>query len=365
MNTIRRVYKNLNEVLNIREYLSKVIKDYWLYILIILGVIGIFYFSFKLEINHNKANGFLDLGFWLDNLIPNILADMIGIILTTFIITGLIAQGNKKAEEKRLYGVLGLEFERLVNVLCRNYLYLVRKDTYYMNAGTSEEKIKEAITVLAKEQNPKVDFFELYKPFEVWDISQGSYLYDTFAILLPKIKEHKDIQDFQYKKTIELSYNRDLAEYYLKHFKVKFGEDSFQYKKKLIEYEQLKQDYRNAVFVPTPIKEDHLHVDIERSFEGLARFYKIETDKFSERYNAILPIDVRLIFSEIEQNISSIAYNIYQYNHPKIYIENDLEDVDSFKEKRIIETMQYITIVAQQLLKLINYFSNTKRLFKI
>ncbi|WP_243550524.1 hypothetical protein [Priestia megaterium] len=308
-----------------------------------LRVIGIFYFSFKLEIHYNKAAGFSDLSFWLDNLIPNILADMIGIILTTFIIAGLISQGNKRAEEKRIYGILGLEFERLVNVLCRNYLYLVRKNTYYMNAGTSKEEIKEAIKVLAKEQNPRINFSELKQPFEVWDISYGSYVYDTFATMLPKVKEHMDIMDFQYKKMVELSYNRDLAEYYSKYFKQKFGEDSFQYKKKLIEYEQLKKDYIDALYVQIPIKEEHLHVDIAESFNGLGQFYKIQTNNFSERHNTILPLDIRLIFTEIEQNISVIAHNIYRYKNPKNYIVNTLEDEETFKDKRVREIMQYIT----------------------
>lgn len=360
IHTIKKVSYNLDKTLKIRKRLSKVM-DYWLHILTILGVTGIFYFSFKLEIAHNKATSFHDLSYWLDNLVPNIIADMIGIILTTFIIAGLFSRNNKIAEEKRLYKIIGFEFEKLIIVLCRNYLYILRRDIKYMNFSVSDEEIKREMKTLAKEKRPISDPSAFIKPFEVMDISDGSYIFDNFVVMAPKIKKHLELMDLQYNRRKALSSSYELELYYLENIKEKFGENSLQYRKKSTYCNRLKQELEDLPYVFAPIKKEHLYVEINQVFYSLRELFKIETNKFSAKYNTLLPLEIRLMFSDMEKNVSYISSNISQYKEPLIYTRATKGEAHAAKENQLKEATHHITKVSEQLLELANYFNNTKR----
>ncbi|WKU25348.1 hypothetical protein Q3A90_10970 [Priestia megaterium] len=69
----------------------------------------------------------------------------------------------------------------------------------------SDAEIKNEIENLSKEQRPINVSSTLIKPFEAMDISDGSYIFDNFVVMVPHIKNHLEIMDLQYKKLKELS----------------------------------------------------------------------------------------------------------------------------------------------------------------
>ncbi|PAD35838.1 hypothetical protein CHH56_07440, partial [Terribacillus saccharophilus] len=103
-----------NYIFQLTSKLKILIKDNAIPIIIALIVIGIFSFSFYFEIINERASGFWDKDFWLDEIIPNVIADSIGIVVSTFIIASLFNYYQKRRELKVVYNFMGRSFEKLI-----------------------------------------------------------------------------------------------------------------------------------------------------------------------------------------------------------------------------------------------------------
>ncbi|ENQ3081142.1 hypothetical protein [Bacillus multifaciens] len=335
----------------IARYFITKIMEYKVHIFVILVVLAIFFYAFNLEISNNKAKGFFDKVFWLDSLLPNIIADMIGIIFTSFIIAGLFARNNKKAEEKRIYGILGKDFEKLINLLSRNYLYLLKKDDLYLSL-INDNQINNDLKEITKKKDLAFDFSLLINNYKVWDVSKGSLIHDNFIIMIPKIDTWDKLVWKLLEETDELFIKKGKLEFKLK----QLDKNSDEYKMKMTEYEEIKALFMDTVWTDTPIDENLLNVNISDSFNACLKFYKKKNQEFYDKYNFIIPIEIRVSLTELETNLQIASSKIYSYTKPNTYFINENDDIDVKKK----EILNILVVISQELLNLSRYFKNVK-----
>ncbi|MGG3192994.1 hypothetical protein [Priestia aryabhattai] len=68
----------------------------------------------------------LNRGFWL-SLVPNVIIDMLSILITSYIIAVLLQKSEEKKAKERVYKMLGKRFELMMNRISKNYINLVTK----------------------------------------------------------------------------------------------------------------------------------------------------------------------------------------------------------------------------------------------
>ena len=347
-----KVSKSFLKSLFLRIYEAKVS------ILVILLVIAIFIVAFKLEIHSQNANGFFDGDFWLDSLLPNIIADMIGIILTSFVIAGLFARHQKKSDERKLHDILGYDFKRLINVLSRNFLYLLKRDENYLGFPINDQTVIKEIKDLAFERERIFDFTTFKSTFRVWDVNVGSSIYDSFVLSIEKIKEHDKLT---------WSHLDDLEELSLKKRKMKYeldelDESSERYKSRFKEYMKIEEELKHRVFVMMPIDDDLLNVKIADVLKGCRTFFNKKTHDFCEKYTFILPIEIRLSLLGLEKELNKIDLALYYYNNssPRQSLLSNYNSIDEFREAKKQELLDSIDTIAQELLRLSGYFKRIK-----
>ncbi|PQZ53133.1 hypothetical protein CQZ94_22340 [Bacillus sp. MYb209] len=334
------------------RYLITKIREYKVHMFVILVVLAIFICAFSLEISNNKANSFLDKSFWLDSLLPNIIADMIGIIFTSFIIAGLFSRNNKRAEEKRIYGILGKDYQKLINILNRNYLYLLKKDEIYLSSFITDYPINFELKSIARKKDSTIDFSLLIKTYKAWDVSTGSLVYDNFITMVPKIEEWDNLVWDHLKDVEELFRRKRKMEFKLK----QLDENSDEYKMKMLEYDKLKIELQDAVFIDTSIDNNLLDVDVSDAFTACSKLYKSKIQEFYDKYNFIIPIDIRVSFAELEKNLLHASGTIHSYTRP--LPSSIAENVNTDELKK--EILRTLVIISQELVHLSGYFKNVK-----
>ncbi|MDF1964704.1 hypothetical protein P2R64_32395 [Priestia megaterium] len=362
MGILRRVLRNIKRYYKVsKSFLKNLFINIYeakVSILVILLVIAIFIAAFKLEIHFKKVNGFLDRDFWLESLLPNIIADMIGIIFTSFIIAGLFARHQKKSEERKLHNIIGYDFRKLINVLSRNFLYLLKRDEEFLSFSISDQKVINEIKDLTFERQDIFDFSTFNSTFRVWDVNSGSSIIDSFVNSIEKIKEHDKIA---------WSHIDDLDELLLKKKKIKFELDrldknSERYKLRFQEYTQVSEEFRYRAYVMIPIDENLLNVEIDDVLKGCKKFFNEKTQGFCEKYTFILPIEVRLSLLELEKELAKIDNALYFYNNRSLResILSNYNSIDEFREEKKQELFDSIDNLANELLRLSSYFKNIK-----
>jgi hypothetical protein len=356
---IKRFYKEKKPVLKdlfLKIYEAKA--D----IIVILIVLIIFVGAFKLEIHYNRASGFLDRNFWLDNLLPNIIADMIGIIFTSFIIAGLITRHQKKIEEKRLYGILGRDFERLINVLSRNYLYLLKRDEHFLTYLIDNEKVKTELKNIVTDINSFFDFSTFNSTFRVWNIFHGSPIYDTFVGMIDQIEKHEKIAWSYLEELNELSLKKEKMEFELNGM----DKNSERYKLRSAEYKQISDElsYKTRALLGTTMDETLLDVEMSNVLKGYIKFFNSKTEDFFDKYTFIVPMDIRLSLTQIEEHLSSISANLHRYNDrspgQKLLLLSGYNSIDEYRDSAKKKILDSIEFIAEELSDLSEYFRNIK-----
>ncbi|WP_248892785.1 hypothetical protein [Bacillus methanolicus] len=311
-----------------------------------------------MEIHYNRASGFIDPNFWLDNLLPNIIADMISIIFTSFVIAGLFTRHQKKIEEKRLYIILGRDFERLINVLSRNYLYLLKRDEDFLTFLIDDKKVKTELKNIVIDRDSFFNFSMFNSTFRVWNINEGSSIYDSFVGMIDQIEKHEKIT---------WSYLEELNELFLKKQKMEFelngmDKDSEIYKLRLAEYKQISDELSNKVRIKIPIDEKFLDVAMSDVLNGYIKFFSSKIEGFFDKYTFIVPMDIRLSLAEIEKTLSFISANLYWHNHrlPGKSILSGYNSIDEYRDIKKKEILDSIEFIAEEFLNLSGYFKNIK-----
>jgi len=327
-------------------------------ILVILLVIAIFISAFKLEIHYQKANGFLDGDFWLESLLPNIIADMIGIIFTSFIIAGLFARQQKKSDEKKLYDILGHDYKILIDMLSRNILYLLKRDEEYLGFSVSDQTVKNDLKNLAFGEENFFDFDIFNSDFRVWDVNLGSSIVDSFVLSVRRIETHHEVL---------YSHYDDISQLYLKKRKLKFeinelDKDSIRYMLKFNEYLQVSDEARNTASVAMKLDEELLNIDMKDILEGCQKFFNNKTQEFCDKYTFILPIEIRLSLLELGKKIVKIKSDLYYYNDrsPSNNILSRYSSIDAFREEHKQQVFEAFSFISQDLINLSSYFKKHK-----
>lgn len=267
-----------------------------------LLVIGVFFGALWLEIINGKSNGFLDGEFWLNNLLPNIIADMIGIIFTSFIIAGLFARNNKKAEEARIYGVLGVDFRRVMSTLSRNYLYLLTNNEKYLSLFISDEQVNEELKEIIRNKGLSIDLSVLNSNRTVWDISHSSTIYDNYIIMIPRIEAYQKVVSNHFAEVEDLFIRKAKVEFELR----KLEENSDEYEIKKNEYDEIKKTLKKAVRIDTSIDKKLLNVRTSEALLACFKLYQTKIKEFYEKHNFLIPIDMRLEFADLEKSLNQV-----------------------------------------------------------
>ncbi|HHT7190026.1 TPA: hypothetical protein ACTZ5N_003425 [Bacillus cereus] len=98
---------------------------------IVLGIVLVTQFTYG--ISHSDS-------FWAA-LLPNFFADVIGILVTTYLLTYLLQRNEGKKQKKEIFEVLGYDYNRVVRDMARNYLLLITRNTDFIN--DEEKRIAE------------------------------------------------------------------------------------------------------------------------------------------------------------------------------------------------------------------------------
>ncbi|MCR6778401.1 hypothetical protein [Bacillus thuringiensis] len=340
---INKILRDLKEVI---KYLFMKIKESKELILIIVLVTAVFLGAFYLEFTNGKATGFLDKEFWLDNLLPNIIADMIGIVFTSFIIAGLFARNNKKAEEARIKGILGWDFQRLIYTLSRNYLYLLNNDENYLSFSINDNQVDAELKELIKQKGLSIDISVLKNNRTVWDVSQGSPIYDDLVVMIPKIERYINLVTNHLKDVDDLFIQKGKKNFELKQLE----ESSDEYTRKKLEYDKISESLSKAVRMDLSIDKSLLNISTSEAFEGGIKLYNTKIQEFNNKYNYIIPIDIRLSLVELEKSLREARY---RYNQIISSHGNDSNsNTDDF--------LKTIVNMSKHLVSLSTYFKNVK-----
>jgi len=344
------IFKMINKILiylkEIIMHLFIKIKESKELILIIALVAAVFFGAFYLETTNGKATGFLDKDFWLDNLLPNIIADMIGIVFTSFILAGLFARNNKKAEEARIKGILGRDFHILIYTLSRNFLYLLNNNENYLSFNINDNQVDAELKELIKQKGISIDISILKNNRTVWDVSQGSPIYDDLVVMIPKIERYINLVTNHLKDVDDLFIQKGKKKFELKQLE----ESSDEYGWKKMEYDEISESLSKAVRMDLSIDKYLLNISTSEAFEGCIKLYNTKIQEFNNKYNYIIPIDIRLALVELEKSLIQ-ASNRYN-NVISPYRNNGNNNTD--------ELLKMIIIISRHLVSLSAYFKNAK-----
>ncbi|MBH0229092.1 hypothetical protein [Halobacillus yeomjeoni] len=139
-----RSYKVIKRIYNF--YL-----EHFLILLFTAGIIGImlvlqFFFSD------------LDKDFWI-SLIPNFIADMIGILITSYIIAVLLQRSEEKKAKEKAYKLTGNRYKGLISTIGSNFVHVNTGKPYGSKHINPEQEMKSQIKDV-------VDNIETYIPHE-------------------------------------------------------------------------------------------------------------------------------------------------------------------------------------------------------
>ncbi|MDM5196646.1 hypothetical protein QUF79_00900 [Fictibacillus enclensis] len=332
------------------------IKEYYVYILVLTLLASIFYFAFIVEIAHKNAKGFLDSDFWIKNLLPNIIADVIGIILTSFVITGLYANHQKKKELKSMYSIFGVKFDRLIDITSRNILYLIYKNEGYLT-WINEYGVQADLNKLIENKMYPFDFYKFNKPLHIWDFTDVSPIHDDFVVFTPRVKKHFRNIQLMSNEIQNLFDKRDLLEYEIN----QTSTDSYDYDLLTSEYEIVKKQLRKKVRLEIPKTEKLFEFGIQECTNGMINLFNEKVEAFNKDYSFIVPIEIRLSFIDISNNLNSVNSCLRSYNSPDRFNKLGYSDVFIYKEAMKREIYNGMVKVIEELLMLSSIFEKVKK----
>ncbi|MEB4859752.1 hypothetical protein [Priestia megaterium] len=364
--------KNEENISKVGEFckgiFDKIFREYFLHTIIFIIVLLIFSSLFSLEIAHGKATGYFDINFWLDNLIPNILADMIGIILTTFIIAGLFSKNNQLNEQNKLYTLIGADFENLMDTLSRNYLYLLHREENLLDYNSTEsKKIAEEIKKIPKDsinigQLKIMDNLSLDRRLNEYKDSDKNLIFriPRVSSYLDKFNQYTIEQD----KLME-EFNEIYS--FLNELELKGDQGSEQYKEKLSKSKDLSKkinDHRDQID-KLKSQEELRNLSPQEVSIGYINFFKNNITEFNDKYNIAVPMEMKSSFLKLEKELEVLSRYIGYYKWNSKYRSTSKQNEDSSNNSfEIINDYptqvikEEITKSSKSIFDLLTYFDN-------
>ncbi|MYL21649.1 hypothetical protein GLW04_17225 [Halobacillus litoralis] len=137
--------------------LKRMLRFYIDHFLIVIIVVGIALIMFGLQYYFSD----MDKNFWL-SLIPNFIADMIGILFTSYIITVLLQKSEEKKAKEKAYKLTKYRYWGMINEIGTNYVHLITRKPYGHRINDQKRELKDQISYIVnslEECVPK-DFVE-------------------------------------------------------------------------------------------------------------------------------------------------------------------------------------------------------------
>lgn len=103
---------------------------------------------------------------FIGGLIPNFITELLGIIVTIFVVDRLVDLNNKKEEKRILTDVLGNQFQSFVSAMCNEYLYFVLKEPPRTGDSTLHS-FKQTISEILDNMDKYVREDFMLKPIKV------------------------------------------------------------------------------------------------------------------------------------------------------------------------------------------------------
>lgn len=311
-------FKRLEDYINRKLHFIIGVK---LQILVLIMLVILFIGLFKLEIIYKNASGLLDFNFWKDKLIPNIMSDMIGIVLTTFIITYFIQRQSKNKEMTNNYAVYGKELEYLSNTLITNFLYFVHKDSNYMKIKNKQkiERLEEFIDYgfIYTER------FFMDKEFIVWDLTESSPVYRTFDVKVSHVEKYMKNWLATLNEWKGIIDRKNYLKFYLDYLG---EEESIFYTEKSKELELVKQKDEYLLKKSIAFKGDKniMICDINQCSEALNELFVELINDFIHKNNILISIELRLNLKNIVSQTRELRevvrdINLKKYHSDEIY----------------------------------------------
>lgn len=152
---------------------------------IIIGILILLVILFGLQC----ATGGVDKEFFI-SLIPNVITDLIAILLGTFIISKLIGINEKNKSKEELHKVVGYEYEGLITGIARDYITLIKKEKYELDFVPDVKKVKDDLVEINEYLDDYIDQdFYMKKVDDVeWELKES---YDQSS---PFPYEKKEVQ---------------------------------------------------------------------------------------------------------------------------------------------------------------------------
>ncbi|MED0988422.1 hypothetical protein [Bacillus nitratireducens] len=313
---------------------------------------------------------------FVQSLIPNIIVDMGSIIFSCYLITYLVNKNQEKREKSNLYRVVGYDYLGLIESLVPTYLFVISRDTRFLDLNYEPD----TYLVLKKINNKKVyiapshlnDEVELnpltYEEFMEWSrntrLSRYLEIIETVSkmiekqleeneissALLVKAWESEDRKKLEHYKTVlntdpilndifEAAFHDEFNELGRKILQGKDGtgidaDITHKFYKTIINNSPLFQPIREEFHSISQIKYSEIYLDYYNCFnEKVKGFY--------EKYDIIIPLDLRQAFSEIEYYLN---YSIDNFrNETKNDNENAFVNLSRFyASKNVIKQYLYL-----------------------
>jgi hypothetical protein len=82
---------------------------------------------------------------------------------------------------------------------------------------------------------------------------------------------------------------------------------------------------------------------------GRIKFFNSKTEDFFDKYTFIVPMDIRLSLTQIEEHLSSISANLRRYNDrspgQKLLLLSGYNSIDEYRDsakKKILDSIEFI-----------------------
>ncbi|WP_140321971.1 hypothetical protein [Oceanobacillus rekensis] len=350
----------LKRSISITKNIFNLIKENTIPIVISLIVIGIFFFSFYIEIANDRADSFLDKGFWLDEILPNVIADSIGVVVSTFIIAGLFNYFQKKRELKMMYSVLGSKFENLIDLLGRNLLYLVKRDEKFITPRIKNEEIIILLKKLANNSGEHIDFGMFNKDFKIWDVTKSTSIIDGFYQEIPSIKEYEGKFYIFYNKILVLESKQKELRVVLEY--LNFSENRGLYSSTLEELKSVEcelKDKRSALIEHSrnDNNKEILNIKLRELLDGFTSFYQTKVNYFVKNNSDLLPMDIRMSLLKVKKYANDYSYAIREFDSPTLIRKYDKEEYRRVKRN---DSIMALNKLSSELILLSRYFKSIK-----
>ncbi len=307
-------------------------------IITILLIVSVFSILFWIVIEKGEANSFSDIEYWVENLLPNLIADMIGILFTTFIIAGLFSFYNSKRETKMLYSMLGKDYEQKTKKMVRNFLYILSRNEEILTPKISDNELESLLNRYNSNVKKNLYYDELRDEITLWNINEYSLVFDEFTNYIPKIEKHYRFFYTSYKNIDALRLEKEQIEFEIRLLSLNPLPNSNEVQNLKNKAKKLEDEirFKSSLLINYPIDKRLVECTILECLDGLLKYYEDENEKFNKKYSYIIPLDMKITFKEICTHTSSIKQHIKNNNEELVY-------------KSIVE-------VSTRLSKLLRYF---------